>query len=272
MQLLLHTCAVCVWKLKSFHATSIALQLCVCAIGNFRSHGAFDAILLCNSGKLINLLTHKAWNGMKCNFHQIYCYCCAFECASKWQSGSQAVKQSKWHANGNGMAIALMASSVSLYRHYNADREQRACGYEEGKGANSCWSIAKSIAIINMSKYTNTLTHRHTRGQWSGLSRLGDIIATITSIVILSTQNGRRSLTFKCSRHCSQLTVRAEPHPSNAESSELNELSAAGSGQRAAEVDRLKSQRENNKATKQQKCLGKAMQNICHGVKFLAYT
>jgi len=142
------------------------------------------------------------------------------------------------------------------------NREHRVAG-RGGNGHIHAGQLPKALPLL-------TWANTHTR------SRLGDIIATITSIVILSTQNGcltcpesRRSrsriLTFKCCRHCSQLTVRAEPHPSITESSEL---SAAGSWRRPIKI----SARNNNNKTTKQKWLGKAMQNICHGVKFLAYT
>lgn len=91
-----------------------------------------------------------------------------------------------WHANGNGMAIALMASSVSLCRHYAAlsasRREQSATGHIHAG------QLPKALSLL-----THTHKRTHTRGHLhSRLSRLGDIIATITcTIVILSTQNGR---------------------------------------------------------------------------------
>lgn len=130
----------------------------------------------------------------------------------------------KWHANScaNGKCInGLLSLSLTL-THY-ADRGQRERAY-------SCWSIAKRIDIINMHGV-----------QWSGLSRLGYIIAAITRIVILSTQNGRRHvrwtkhrrcLTFKCRLpfavcHCSQLTVRIEQRATS---------SAAGSWRPAIKI------------------------------------
>lgn len=82
------------------------------------------------------------------------------------------------------MAIALMASSVSLCRHYAAlstgTREPSATGHIHAG------QLPKALSLL-------THTQAHTRGHLhSGLSRLGDIIATITcTIVILSTQNGR---------------------------------------------------------------------------------
>lgn len=139
-----------------------------------------------NRRYLINPVTHKAWNGMKCNFHQIYCYCCAIECECERERRGRGSSRGKC---GMQMAIALMASSVSLCRHYAAlstGTKGAECDW-----AHSCWSIAKSIVIINTHAHTHT--RAHTRGHLhSRLSRLGDIIATITcTIVILSTQNGR---------------------------------------------------------------------------------
>jgi len=133
--------------------------------------------------------------------------------------------------------------------------------------AHSCWSIAKSI--INMS--THTYTHTHT-GPVKRAKQIGGYYCHYNEYCypfnakwLPDMPESRQTLTFKCCRHCSQLTVRTEPHPSISVSSKLR---TAGSVQRAADVDRLKSQREKTK----QKCLGNAMQNICNGVKFLAYT
>lgn len=176
---------------------------------------------------------------------------------------SQAGRQSKWHANGNGMAIALMASSVSLYRHY-ADREQWEERDDRGEGggmAHSCWSIAKSI--INMS--THTYTHTHT-GPVKRAKQIGGYYCHYNEYCypfnakwLPDMPESRQTLTFKCCRHCSQLTVRTEPHPSISVSSKLR---TAGSVQRAAGswCRPIKISARENKTEMPGKCYAKHLQ------------
>lgn len=117
------------------------------------------------------------------------------------------------------MAIALMAPSLS---HYTGVTWR---GRQTEERAYSCWSIAKSksIAIINMHGV-----------QWSGPSRLGYIIAAITFIVILSTQNGRRHVRWTKHRRCLTFKCRLPLFPANCACPAASSIAAQRSGQLTA--------------------------------------
>lgn len=103
---------------------------------------------------------------------------------------------------GMQMAIALMASSVSLCRHYAAlstGTKGAECDW-----AHSCWSIAKSIVIIN----THALTAQQAK-QIGGYYCHYNVYYCYPFNTKWPLLTGA-ILTFKCRRHCSKLTVRGQ--------------------------------------------------------------
>lgn len=108
-----------------------------------------------------------------------------------------------WHANGNcinGVVCLIMqALCCAVNEHEGAE-----CDW-----AHSCWSIAKSIVIINTHAHTQRRALAQQAKQIGGYYCHYNVYYCYPFNTKWPLLTGA-ILTFKCRRHCSKLTVRGQ--------------------------------------------------------------
>lgn len=120
-------------------------------------------------------------------------------------TGAGANVACKWQWNGNcinGVVCLIMQALCCAV----SEQEGAECDW-----AHSCWSIAKSIVIIN----THAHAHTHTRALAQQAKQIGGYYCHY-NVYYCYPFNTKwplltgAILTFKCRRHCSKLTVRGQ--------------------------------------------------------------